>query len=112
MVDVDVEVDDVAAVIGGGERVEAAGDGEEAVEAQDFDCEGEFLRGGGEREGVGRVGEREGGRGRGRRREKVVRENEEGEDGEEEDWEVVPLGRCHCRRERERERQKIGRAHV
>lgn len=45
MVDEDVEVDGVATVVGGGERAEAPGEREEAIVAQNFDCEGEFFRG-------------------------------------------------------------------
>lgn len=41
MVNVDMEMDGVAAVIGVGERSEATGDGLEAVESEDFDEESE-----------------------------------------------------------------------
>nr|GLL44265.1 hypothetical protein PanWU01x14_053230 [Ipomoea trifida] len=40
VVDEDVEVDGVVIVVGGGERVEAAGEGGEAVVGEDFDDEG------------------------------------------------------------------------
>lgn len=42
MVNVDVEVDTVAEVIGGSERAEAPGEGVQAVEGEDLDDEGEF----------------------------------------------------------------------
>ena len=42
MVNVDVEVDSVAAVVGGGEGTEAAGKGGEAVEGEDLENEREI----------------------------------------------------------------------
>ena len=92
MVDKDVEIDDVATVVGGGERAEAPGERGEAIVTQNFDCEGEFLRGlivGDVSKGGNRGGWRW------RSREKVVRENEEGEEREKEQWQVVSLRWCH-----------------
>ena len=42
MVNIDVEVDGVAAVVGGGKRAEAAGKGGEAVEGENFENEREI----------------------------------------------------------------------
>lgn len=42
MVNVEVEVDAVAEVIGGGEGAEAAGESVEAVKGEEFDDEGEI----------------------------------------------------------------------
>lgn len=42
MVNVHVEVDAIAEVIGGGKGAEAAGEGVEAVEGEDFDEESEI----------------------------------------------------------------------
>lgn len=42
MIDEDVEIDGVVAIVGGGEGSEASGEGGEAVVGEDFDCEGEI----------------------------------------------------------------------
>lgn len=49
MVDEDVEIDGVGAIVCGSEGSEASGEGGEAVVGEDFDCEGEIR-------GIGIVG--------------------------------------------------------
>lgn len=99
MIDVDVEVDGVGEVVGGGEGAEAAGDGVEAVEGEDLDEEGEtggrrsgFRTGIGEETGV-RVRVMGGGDGDGKGGVGVAVEKEDAEGEEDDDDEVVSLRR-------------------
>lgn len=100
VVDVDVEVDGVGEVVGGGEGAEAAGEGVEAVEGEDLDEEGEVRGAGGRRgagigEEAGAVGDRVpgGGEGGGEGGVGVAVEEEDAEGEEEEEHQVVPLRR-------------------
>lgn len=98
MVDVDVEMDGVGEVVGGGQGAEAAGEGVEAVEGEDFDDESEvrFFLGGASSEGRVRVpvsGEGD----RGRVEVGVEEEPESGKDEEQEERQGTPLGgHRHC----------------
>ena len=94
MVNVDMEVDGIGEVVGGGEGKEAAGERIEAVECEDLDDEGEI---GGLRvrvfEGIDKIRVRVRGGEIG-----VEEEEEEGGDGEEkEEWEEVSFGTHHLR---------------
>lgn len=94
MVNVDMEVDGIGEVVGGGEGAEAAGERIEAVECEDLDDEGEI---GGLRvrvfEGIDKIRVRVRGGEIG-----VEEEEEEGGDGEEkEEWEEVSFGTHHLR---------------
>lgn len=96
MVNVDMEVDGVGEVVGGGEGAEAAGERIEAVECEDLDDEGEI---GGLRirvfEGIDKIRVRVRARGG---EIGVEEEEEEGGDGEEkEEWEEVSFGTHHLR---------------
>ncbi len=90
MVNVDMEMDAIGEVVGGGERAEAAGERVEAVEGEDFDNEGEIGAFGVR---VLKVIEEI----RVRVREMGVEEDEEeGGDGEEEEeWEEASFGTQH-----------------
>lgn len=96
MVNVDMEVDGIGEVVGGGEGAEAAGERIEAVECEDLDDEGEI---GGLRvrvfEGIDKIRVRVRARGG---EIGVEEEEEEGGDGEEkEEWEEVSFGTHHLR---------------
>lgn len=93
MVNVDMEMDAIGEVVGGGEGAEAAGERVEAVEGEDFDDEGEIGGIGAFRvrvlKGIEEI--------RVRVREMGVEEDEEeGGDGEEEEeWEEASFGTQH-----------------
>lgn len=96
MVDVDVQVDPVGEVVGGGEGTEAAGEGVMAVEGEDFknECEIEI---GVVRRNLGSQIEIEIGIGIGMESERrvVVGVEEEGGEREEEEWKQLPLWSYH-----------------
>lgn len=99
MINVDMEMDAVGEVVGGGEGAEAARERIQAVEGKDFDNEGEIdgignpsvrVRGlKGTTEITGRVRVRGGEVG------VAQEEEEEGREGEEEKWNELPFGTCH-----------------
>ncbi|GMN70097.1 hypothetical protein TIFTF001_039141 [Ficus carica] len=96
VVDVDVEMDAIGEVVGGGEGAEAAGEGIEAVEGEDLDDEGEVAAEGETRVRVG-VGVGDGGGEEEIGGAVVGEEEEEGGDGEEEEeGEEMALGTRHC----------------